>query len=140
MSQLTGTEFDLYENEFDATNNNVDLFNDVPDVEEVSLEFLTDFAIYSDIEKDVVNKHEIPAIFDKFNDLETSSSVHKMVLSNLFGFACSSACDRIRTCAKTDIKAIYGDCASFFRPSHGIISIVRLCQGTILLILASRVK
>ena len=114
MSQLTGTDFDLYENEFDATNNTVDLFNDVPDVEEVSSEFLTDFAIYSDIEKDVVNKHEISVIFDRFNDIEHTSSIHKMVIANLFCFVCASACDRIRTGDKIDMLAIYGDCATYF--------------------------
>ena len=114
MSQLTGPDFDLFENTVYSTNSKSVLFNDVPDIEEVSLEFLTDFAIYSDIEKDVVNKHEISIVFDKFNDLEPTSSVHKMVLANLFTFVCASVCDRVRTGDKTDMQAIYDDCANFF--------------------------
>ena len=94
MSQLKGIDFDLFENTVYSTNNKADLFNVVTDIEVVSLEFLTDFAIYSDTEKDVVKRHEVSVIFDKFSDLQTSSSTHKMILSNLFTIVCAFACDR----------------------------------------------
>ena len=103
MSIPTNTNFDDLEESDEIHFNNSDPVNDVSHDHDISS---TDFLIYDSIARDVENRHEISILFEKFNDLDTRSSHHKMILPNLFVYVFAMPCNIVRKSTKGDLRAL----------------------------------